>query len=359
MPTSARPEAQKVFEYTSLDAETSQFVQQQTGEIRTLMRRTAQGIVEVGQKLIEVKEKLGHGRFLDWLEAEFEWTHETARRFMTVAQQFGQSPHVVEFALTALYILAAPSLPEAAREEAIARAKAGEPITYTVAKEIKKRYALPAKKSKSGPKLEPTLELELEAETVSPPKPLQTPPLPLSGTKLEIIAIRPQAQVLEIATTVVVPQVPQTPLVTQRAQPIDAIEQPGIWWQLGKHYLYCGDPNSLEFLARITEEVLLLLVFPPRPDWYSVIRATVHIVSSKYLPQGKTLDQLDEFLEASILFNTRLGELVISCFLPSPEILLIVNRLERHGLFAEPDERRCKAVISDWKRAGLKVEQVT
>ena len=147
-------------------------------------------------------------------------------------------------------------------------------------------------------------------------------------------------------------------MVTQQAQPIDAIEQPGIWWQLGKHYLYCGDPNSLEFLARITEEVLLLLVFPPRPDWYSVIRATVHIVSSKYLPQGKTLDQLDEFLEASILFNTRLGELVVSCFLPSPEILLIVNRLERHGLFAEPDERRCKTAIADWKRVGLKVERL-
>ena len=114
MPTSASPEAQKVFDYTSLDTETSQFVQQQTGEIRTLMRRTAQGIVEVGQKLVEVKQKLGHGRFLDWLEAEFEWTHETARRFMTVAQQFGQSPHIVEFAPTALYILADPSLPEAA-----------------------------------------------------------------------------------------------------------------------------------------------------------------------------------------------------------------------------------------------------
>lgn len=360
MPTSARPAAQKVFDYTSLDAETSQFVQQQTGEIRVLMKRTAQGIVEVGQKLVEVKEKLGHGRFLDWLKAEFEWTHETARRFMTVAQQFGQSPHVVEFAPTALYILAAPSLPEAARTEAITRAKAGEPITYTAAKEIKKRYALPAKKSKSGLKPEPTVELEPEAETVSPPKSLQTtPPLPLSGTKLEIVAIRPQVQVLEIATTVVVPQVPQTPLVTQQSQPIDAIEQPGVWWELGgKHLLYCGDPNSSEFVGRVTKEVPLLLAFPPTSRWHPVIQARARLITDQYLPQGRTLDQLDEFLEASVLFNTNLGELVISCFLPSQEILSIVNRLERRGLFADPNERRCKEVITDWKRAGLKAERL-
>lgn len=92
MPTSARPEAQKVFDYTSLDAETSQFVQQQTGEIRVLMKRTAQGIVGIGHKLIEVKKKLGHGRFGEWLEAEFDWSWDTAGNFMRVAQRFGDNP---------------------------------------------------------------------------------------------------------------------------------------------------------------------------------------------------------------------------------------------------------------------------
>lgn len=80
MPGSASPSSRKVFDYASLDAGTSQFVQQQTGEIRVLMKRTAQGIIEVGQKLIEVKEKLGHGRFGEWLEAEFAWSDFTARQ---------------------------------------------------------------------------------------------------------------------------------------------------------------------------------------------------------------------------------------------------------------------------------------
>lgn len=46
------------FDYSGLDAEARIVVQQRTGEIKSLMRRTASDIVEVGQKLIEVKERL-------------------------------------------------------------------------------------------------------------------------------------------------------------------------------------------------------------------------------------------------------------------------------------------------------------
>ena len=75
--------------YASLNVETCIVVQQRTSEIKTLMRRTAQDIIEIGQKLIEVKEKLGHGLFGAWLHTEFEWTQKTAERFVNVAQRFG------------------------------------------------------------------------------------------------------------------------------------------------------------------------------------------------------------------------------------------------------------------------------
>ncbi len=166
MSTSARPAAQKVFDYTSLDAETSQFVQQQTGEIRVLMKRTAQGIVEIGHKLIEVKKKLGHGRFGEWLEAEFDWSWDTAGNFMRVAQRFGNNPKLSEFAPSALYLLAAPSTPETARTEAIARAQAGEPITYTVAKALKQKH----KPSSPSPKSELESKQKPEPEPASQPQ---------------------------------------------------------------------------------------------------------------------------------------------------------------------------------------------
>jgi Protein of unknown function (DUF3102) len=84
MPTSATPVS---FDYAALDRDTASFLQQQTGEIRALMRRTAQDIFEIGQKLIDIKEKLGHGNFLAWLSAEFDWNERTARNFMSVVYE--------------------------------------------------------------------------------------------------------------------------------------------------------------------------------------------------------------------------------------------------------------------------------
>jgi len=123
--------------YAGLDVETRIVVQQRTSEIKTLMRRTAQDIVDIGQKLIEVKDRLGHGRFDAWLHVEFAWSLQTAKRFMNVAQRF-QNQQFVDFdmAPSALYLLAAPSAPESAREEALHRAQEGEQITHRVAQDI-------------------------------------------------------------------------------------------------------------------------------------------------------------------------------------------------------------------------------
>ena len=351
MPAPASPQVHKVFDYASLDAGTSQFVLEQTGEIRGLMKRTAQGIVEIGQKLIEVKAKLGHGRFGDWLEAEFDWSWDTASNFMRVAQRFGDDPKFSDFAPSALYLLSTPSTPETARLEAIARASAGEPITYTTAKAIRQKHKVP---SSPKPKAEPASQAQ--------PTPIPAPP-PQSGSKLEIVAIRSQvhAQTLEAATTFVVPQTTQVLSISQPIQPASTPDVPGAWWRLGgRHFLYCGDPNSPEFLARITEEqVRLLLAFPPITGWQPTIKAQTRLITNDYLPQGKNLDQLDEILEANILFYSELKDLVVSCFLPSPVILSIINRQGRCLLAAEPDLRRVNAVILDWKKAGLKAERMS
>lgn len=135
-----------LFEYASLDAETRIVVQQRTTEIKALMRRAASDIIEIGQKLIEVKLKLGHGAFGGWLAAEFDWSDQTARRFMHVAE-FAKINTGVDFSgiqAKALYLLAAPSTPEAARTEAIERAEAGESITYSAARDIVSDHRSPS-----------------------------------------------------------------------------------------------------------------------------------------------------------------------------------------------------------------------
>jgi hypothetical protein len=149
------------FDYNALDPETRIVVQQRTSEIKSLMKRNAQDIVEIGQKLIEIKLRLGHGNWGDWLAGEFDWNQFTAERFMNVARTFGNNPQIVDFAPSALYLLAAPSTPEAVREEAIALAQAGETITYSKATELKQ---------KSAPK-PPNFSKEEEVKVVDPTSP--------------------------------------------------------------------------------------------------------------------------------------------------------------------------------------------
>ena len=131
--------------YSSISSEARVIVQQRTGEIKRLMRKTAQGVIDIGSYLIDVKACLDHGQFGDWLTAEFAWGERTAERYMAVADQF-KSDNLSEMSIapSALYLLASPSTPEPARVEVIERAQAGEKITYTAAKETVLQHRPPA-----------------------------------------------------------------------------------------------------------------------------------------------------------------------------------------------------------------------
>jgi hypothetical protein len=70
-----------------------------------------------------------------------EWSISAATRFMQVAEQFKYTNLIhLSIAASALYELAAPSTPEAARLEAIERASKGELISYSKAKQIADHY---------------------------------------------------------------------------------------------------------------------------------------------------------------------------------------------------------------------------
>jgi hypothetical protein len=133
-----------LFDYQELDCETRIVVQQKTEEIKVLMRRTAQDVFDIGQKLSDIKARLGHGHFMNWLKAEFEWSERTAGNFMRVYQSFKFANIAdLNFSQTALYVLAAA--PEDARLEAIKLAQE-KAITLVEAKEIAEKH-----KTKSDP----------------------------------------------------------------------------------------------------------------------------------------------------------------------------------------------------------------
>ena len=78
--------------------------------IKVRISRTAQDIIDIGRDLVAVKNILGHGNWLPWLEAEFGMTSMTAQRFIQVAENIGTKTNtMLDLPPTVLYALAAPS----------------------------------------------------------------------------------------------------------------------------------------------------------------------------------------------------------------------------------------------------------
>jgi Protein of unknown function (DUF3102) len=98
-------------------------------EIRRLGKRVKEDVVEIGHRLVLAQEHVGHGRWLDWIETEFGWSDQTARRFIHI-YEFSRDSRFnnllnSELPLSCLYKLAAPSTPEEARQEIASRVEAG------------------------------------------------------------------------------------------------------------------------------------------------------------------------------------------------------------------------------------------
>ena len=128
-----------MFDYSRLEPQLAKQVSDRAQRIRQRVKKTVEGIIEVGKELLTVKALLPHGRFGAWLKTEFGWGERTAENFMNVAERFGAKYEIIADLMlqpTAAYLLAAPTVPDQAREKAISRAEAGEQITAALAKEI-------------------------------------------------------------------------------------------------------------------------------------------------------------------------------------------------------------------------------
>ena len=74
--------------YNQLDEDTSKELYGKVGYIHGLSAEAGRQIVAVGQTLIEMKEMLPHGQFMDCVAAEFGWSDRWARSLMQVADRF-------------------------------------------------------------------------------------------------------------------------------------------------------------------------------------------------------------------------------------------------------------------------------
>lgn len=119
------------FDYLQIaDLETRVLVQQRTSEIKSLWNERLLTDVEIGRRLIEVKQQLEVGLYRAWIEAEFPWGKSLANEMKNVALRFGDVRNVDNFDKSALRKLASPSVSDDVIEVAIARANSGEQITH-------------------------------------------------------------------------------------------------------------------------------------------------------------------------------------------------------------------------------------
>jgi len=120
------------FDYSQLTEDTREFLK---GKELAIKARTSQTVWENGRDLMEAKDRLEHGQFTPWCRANFPWSKTTIADMINVAKRLPNFRQA-ELSSKALYMLAAPSTPESAREEALQRAGGGETLSTQEARDI-------------------------------------------------------------------------------------------------------------------------------------------------------------------------------------------------------------------------------
>ena len=118
------PVTRTLFDYSILPVELATDAIQIAARIKA---RLVGGYIATGYDLIDMKERLGHGRFGVWLAAEFGLSTRTAERYMAAARFDSVNFDTVSDLLPAtMQALAAPSLSNEARETCMVRVRAGQ-----------------------------------------------------------------------------------------------------------------------------------------------------------------------------------------------------------------------------------------
>lgn len=162
-----------IFDYKAVPEQYRSEVQIKTAELKMLTKQTAQGIIEIGHRLIEIKDKLGHGNWLPWLDTEFGWSDQTARNMIRVADKFKTVLNLEGISTRALYMLAAPSTPDEVKADVVEIAKAGEAVDHKTVKELRDAKEEITRLQANIRRLQNELDLVLEQP--DDPEPIEPP----------------------------------------------------------------------------------------------------------------------------------------------------------------------------------------
>ena len=132
------------YDYATVADDVAKAVQAATTRIKAAQRAA---VLDVGRELRAVKAALPHGQFGPWLHAELNVTVRSAENYMSAADFAEGNSEIIAFLPpTAIYELAAPSTPEAARLEVVEKVRHGTVMTVKMIKAIVSGAKLRAEK---------------------------------------------------------------------------------------------------------------------------------------------------------------------------------------------------------------------
>ncbi len=140
------------FNYQAIGEENRGAASTAAEEIRQLDNGMVTAAVEIGRRLLAVKQIMHDRRqWAAWVRLELRWSVDRAARYIRVATAFGDSPHVGQFTFTALLELAKENTPGPAVAAAVEQAAAGGVIGHRQAAEIIAAHQLPPPPRRAQP----------------------------------------------------------------------------------------------------------------------------------------------------------------------------------------------------------------
>lgn len=103
------------YDYSTLAEAQRETVRRAALTIKPRLKRAAEDIFVIGKELRATKDLLLHGEYTKWLDIEFGLSERMAQRFVNVFERLGAKTDIMSvLPPTTLYLLAAPSTPDAA-----------------------------------------------------------------------------------------------------------------------------------------------------------------------------------------------------------------------------------------------------
>ncbi|MGL5793762.1 MAG: DUF3102 domain-containing protein [Waterburya sp.] len=306
------------FDYNILESEQRLIVQQKTQEIKEGLKRSAQDIWEIGQKISEVRSQISYGHFDKWLKVEFGWSRRTAYNFIQVYEAFPERATVaqVNIAASALYQLSSPSIPKEVRKEFIKKAKEGEKVTRE------------------------NIRKALKQEQSSSINTVATKQEGNADSKQQIISIVPKAT---SAIKLLVKE-KQTQESVDNSTDIFSFESElclKSWYELGKlHFLFYGDTASPEFYETIPQVSLAIAItsIDWDHDWLIDKAENLLILKESFLEKESISTLISLFSEP--------GDMILFPWLPDENMIDSAHKLGRIIVAGDPILKRCQKAIA-------------